>query len=150
VWLAPLAWLSNWQSYLNGTLHVLTRIASFSGQQTWQQLNYGALLAAKAWPAVVARGNLAMFEFDEQQHLPQVAIPVLVLAASHDRMTKPDASDRIESLVPHARQIGIKAGHLGLWERAPELAERLAEFVDLQVRTNDADHAAAASTTHRV
>ena len=134
VWLAPLAWLSNWQSYMNGSLHLVTRIASFAGQQTWRQVHYGAWLAAKAWPAVVARGNLAMLSFDEQKQLPQIEIPVLVIAGSHDRMTKPEASDRIEELVPHAQQIRIDAGHLGLWEHQRELVKMIEEFVDLQLR----------------
>jgi pimeloyl-ACP methyl ester carboxylesterase len=91
-WLAPLAWLSNLQSFLNGSLHFTTRLSSFSGQQTWGDLNYAAWLAVKAWPGVVARGNLAMLDFDEQATLPKVNIPVLVIAARHDRMTKPEAS----------------------------------------------------------
>ena len=134
VWLAPLAWLSNWQSYLNGSLHVMTRIASFTGKQTLGQLNYGAWLAAKAWPAVVARGNLAMLQFDEQKHLSQIDIPVLVIAGSDDRMTRPQASDRIEELMPHARQTRLQAGHLGLWEQHRALTELIAEFVDLAAR----------------
>jgi pimeloyl-ACP methyl ester carboxylesterase len=138
VWLAPLAWLSNWQSYMNGSLQLVTRIASFCGKQTLRQLNYGALLAAKAWPAVVARGNLAMVNFDEQKQLPQIDIPVLVIAASHDRMTKAEASDRIEELIPRARQIRIPTGHLGLWEHRRELASLIAEFVDVAAHKHDA------------
>ena len=53
IWLAPLAWLSNWQSYWNGSMHVITRLASFSGRQTWGELDYGAWLCAKAWPGVL-------------------------------------------------------------------------------------------------
>ncbi len=34
--LAPLAWLSNWQSYFNGSLHVSARLESFTGKQTWE------------------------------------------------------------------------------------------------------------------
>ena len=132
VWLAPLAWLSNWQSYLNGSLHVATRIASFSGRQTWGQLSYGAWLAAKAWPAAVARGNLAMLRFDEQAELPNVEIPVLIIAAGHDRMTKPGASERLEVLLPNARRIEIQSGHLGLWEQSREVAELISEFASQQ------------------
>ncbi len=55
--LAPLAWLSNWQSYHNGSIHMTSRLTSFSGKQTREQLDRGARLAARAWPAVVARGK---------------------------------------------------------------------------------------------
>jgi pimeloyl-ACP methyl ester carboxylesterase len=128
IWLAPLAWLSNMQSYFSGSLHVMTRIASFSGSHTWGQLDYSAWLAAIASPAVVARGNLAMLAFDEQQELPKLEIPVLIVAGKHDRMTKAEASERIAELVPHARETEIKSGHLGLWERSDELTSLIAEF----------------------
>jgi pimeloyl-ACP methyl ester carboxylesterase len=130
VWLAPLAWLSSMQSYLNGNLHIVTRIASFSGQQTWGQLNYSAWLAAKSWPGVVARGNLAMLDFDEQEALPRVEVPALVIAAHHDRMTCPDASDRLATLLPNSLESGIRGGHLGFLERPSEVAELIAEFAE--------------------
>ena len=139
IWLAPLAWLSNWQSFANGNLHVITRIASFSGQQTWGQLNHGAWLAAAGWPAVVSRGNLAMLTFDEQRSLPAVEIPALVIAAQHDRMTKPEASERLARLLPNSREAMVAAGHLGLWEQPAEIAELITNFVDLH---GEHDHAA--------
>jgi pimeloyl-ACP methyl ester carboxylesterase len=139
IWLAPIAWLSNWQSYLNGTLHFCVRVASFSGRQTWGQLNYAALLAVKAWPAVVARGNLAMMQFDEQLTLPHVEIPVLVIAGQYDRMTRPAASDKIESLLSHAMPFSLAAGHLGLWEGHSELADVIAEFAT-RVAGDDTPH----------
>jgi pimeloyl-ACP methyl ester carboxylesterase len=130
IWLAPVAWLSNWQSYLNGNLHLTTRLTSFSGRQTWSHLNHGAWLAAKAWPGVVGRGNLAMLEFDEQQTLPQIEAPVLVVAAEHDRMTQPDASDRLATLLPHSLEAAVRSGHLGFWEQPDEIAELITEFCD--------------------
>src|SRR5687767_11769464 len=57
IWLAPLAWLSNMQSYASGWLHLMTRISSFAGKQTWGQLDHGSWLGAKAWPGAMARGN---------------------------------------------------------------------------------------------
>jgi pimeloyl-ACP methyl ester carboxylesterase len=130
VWLAPIAWLSNWQSYLNGTLHLMTRFASFAGGQTWGQLNHGARLAAMAWPAVVARGNLAMLEFDEQPELPKIGIPVLVIASQFDRMTRPQASERLDQLLPNCRYATVPAGHLGLWEHEAKVFELISEFAD--------------------
>ena len=126
--LAPLVWLSNMQSYFNGSLHLMARIASFSGRQTWGQLDYAAWLAAVAWPGVTARGNLAMLQFDEQRQLPQVTIPLLVLKGRHDRMTRPEASDRIATLAPNAREMRIDSGHLGVWEQPAELTALLTEF----------------------
>jgi pimeloyl-ACP methyl ester carboxylesterase len=129
VMLAPLAWLSNWQSYFNGTLHIFTRFASFAGDQTLGQVNYGARLAAKSWPGVVARGNLAMLEFDEQRTLPSIDVPTLVVGGEHDRMTTRQASDRIDQLAGHSMESTIDAGHLGFWEKNERFAELLASFV---------------------
>jgi pimeloyl-ACP methyl ester carboxylesterase len=128
IWLAPLAWLSNWQSYLNGSMQVFTRIASMSGRQTWGELNYSAWLAAKAWPGVVARGNLAMLEFDEERTLPTIDLPVLVIAAEHDRMTQPFASEHIERLLPQGVLARVPAGHLGFWEQRTAVSQLIDEF----------------------
>ena len=35
IWFSPVLWLSQWQSYLNGTLQLSSRISSFAGSQTW-------------------------------------------------------------------------------------------------------------------
>jgi pimeloyl-ACP methyl ester carboxylesterase len=130
MWLAPLAWLSNMQSYWNGSLHVMTRIASFAGGQTRGQLQYGAWLAATAWPGVVARGNLAMLNFDEQRTLPAIDIPVLVIASQHDRMTKAEASVHIGERLPKGLLSTVPAGHLGFWEQRAKVRELLIEFAD--------------------
>lgn len=127
--LSPLAWLSNWQGYLNGSLQIATRISSFAGDQTWGQIDYASRLCAKASPAVVARGNLAMLRFDEQATLPQVEVPVLVVGGRHDRMTKVDASERIDQQLPHGLLTTIDAGHLGLWERHDDVCSAIDEFV---------------------
>lgn len=134
--LAPLAWLSNWQSYINGSLHVWTRLVSFAGHQSWRQIDHGARLAAVAWPATVARGNLAMFHFDEEQTLPQVQVPVLVVAGTHDRVTRPVASQHIERLLPNERPIAIDGGHLGYWEQSTQVCDALLEFAQHVVATS--------------
>jgi pimeloyl-ACP methyl ester carboxylesterase len=130
VWLAPLFWLQNLQSYLSGSLHITVRIWSFAGGQTAGQLNYAALLAVKAWPAVVGRGNLAMLEFDETATLRHVDVPVLVIGAQHDRMTRHQASEQIESWLPQGVLASVNAGHLGLWEAHKETNELIRQFAE--------------------
>ena len=130
IWLSPLVWLSNLQSYCNGSLHIATRLSSFAGEQTLSQLNHGAWLAVCAPPNVLARGNFAMLEFDEQKTLPVVDLPVLVIAAREDRMTKPIASNRLDELLPQGHFAVVKpAGHLGFWEQPEQCAELITEFV---------------------
>jgi pimeloyl-ACP methyl ester carboxylesterase len=135
--LAPLAWLSNWQSYYNGSLHICTRLSTFSGQQTWNQLDHAARLAAEAWPGVLARGNLAMQRFDEERTLPHIAVPTLLIAGEHDRMTLPAAADHMANLLPNDRPFRVSSGHLGYWEQPDEVAEVIEEFVAHIVQAAD-------------
>jgi pimeloyl-ACP methyl ester carboxylesterase len=128
--LAPIVWLSNWQSYLNGSLHLFTRFASFSGKQSRQQVDHGARLAAEAWPSSVARGNLAMLSFNEENTLPRIDVPTLVISGDHDRMTLRSAGERLERELPESRPITIDGGHLGHWELGDRAADVLLEFAD--------------------
>jgi pimeloyl-ACP methyl ester carboxylesterase len=126
--LAPLFWLSNWQSYLNGSAHTTSRLTSFSGKQTKQQLDHGARLGAAAWPGVLARGNLAMLQFHEESTLLEIPVPVLVVRGEHDRMTVPEAGQYIEKLLPKATGLAINGGHLGYWEVSEEVAKPITRF----------------------
>ena len=126
--LSPLVWLSNWQSYYNGSLHITTRISSFSGKQTYHQLDHAARLAAEASPAVLARGNLGMQRFDEERTLPGINLPTLLIAGGHDRMTLPTAAEHMSQLLPNDRPFRVNSGHLGYWEQPDNVAEVIEEF----------------------
>lgn len=128
--IAPYFWLSNWHSYLNGSSHLTSRFTSFTGKQTSSQLNHAARMGASAWPATVARGNLAMLDFDEQAVLPHINVPVLVIAGEQDRMTVRSASNRIESLLPNDRPFTIDGGHLGYWEYSDRVVEAISQFAE--------------------
>ena len=129
LWLSPLVWLSNWQSYLNGSLHLSTRLTSYAGTQTWNQIDYSSRLLACALPAVLARGNFAMTKFDAQATLPTISVPTLVVAAKHDRITCKEANQFIAESIPRAEVIELSpAGHLGHWERHPEFTQALSDF----------------------
>jgi len=69
-----------------------------------------------------------MLAFDEQRTLPTVDIPVSVIASQHDRMTKPDASVRIEEILPKGLLATVPAGYLGFWEQLAKVSELLIEF----------------------
>ena len=130
--LAPFAWLSNWQSYLNGSSHWTTRFTSFTGRQTREQLDHSARMGAIAWPATVARGNLAMLGFEARETLPEVRIPVLVVGGEKDPMTLCTASDHISQLLPNDQPLRIPGAHLGYWEYANEVTKALREFASKQ------------------
>lgn len=118
IWLWPLAWLSAWQSYLNGSAHIANRLG-FASRVTHSQLDYTALLTTRNSPAAQARGNLAMFNWDGTGALVRVDPPFLVMAGNSDLVTKAEAS---RTLVSQARQavldIVTDANHMGFMERA--------------------------------
>ncbi len=128
--LAPLMWLSNWQSYYNGSTQWVSRWSSFSGKQTLEQLDRGARLSAQAWPAVIARGNLAMTTLNGQDVLSGLTIPALVIAGEHDRLTVPAASEHIHQLVKQSSLQQVNGGHLGYWEVAPQASQHILSFAN--------------------
>jgi pimeloyl-ACP methyl ester carboxylesterase len=118
VWLGPLAQLSAWQSYLNGSAHIANRLG-FARRVTHDQLDYTARLTTRNSQAAQARGNLAMFHWDATGALVRVEAPVLVLAGDSDIVTKAEAG---RTLVSQARQavldVVTDANHMGFTERA--------------------------------
>jgi pimeloyl-ACP methyl ester carboxylesterase len=130
IWLSPLARLANLQSYLNGSLHLATRWSSFTGAQTWKELDFAAWLAATASPGIGARGHLQMLAFHERNTLPKIQIPVLVVVADHDRMTSPETADAFDQQLRHCYVRTLSStGHFGIWERHARFAGLLKEFV---------------------
>jgi pimeloyl-ACP methyl ester carboxylesterase len=128
IWLEPLAWLSAWQGYLNGTAHVANRLG-FGGAVTRSQLDHTTLLATRNPPGVQARGMLAMFRWDAAGAMAQAACPVMILAGDRDIVTKPEASRAIAASSPRAvLRVMEDANHMGFLEQAPAYDEALADF----------------------
>jgi pimeloyl-ACP methyl ester carboxylesterase len=127
--LSPLVWLMNWLSYLNGSAHLSTKLSSFAGTETWEQIEFFTRFQPEAWPAVMARGMLGMMRYDATETLARISVPTLVVAGDQDSVTKPEASERIRSGVPRARLITLApAKHLGLVEHYRRYAEVVREF----------------------
>jgi pimeloyl-ACP methyl ester carboxylesterase len=125
--LAPLAWLSSWQSYLSGSVHIATRFG-FGRFVTRSQLDRTALLMTMQNPAVSAHGDLAMFRWDAGAGL-DVRVPVLVIGGSKDIVTKPGASEVITRTLPGGHlQIVEGVNHMGPVERADLYNEAIAAF----------------------
>lgn len=133
VWLAPLVWLMNVLSYLNGSAHRSTERSSFSGHESRGQLEFMTRYYLTAWPAVIARGMLAMFRYDATAALPTVRVPTLVVAGDGDRLCTPEASRTMSEAIPGARLVTLRpARHCGHFEHYGEFAATLAEFAASQ------------------
>jgi pimeloyl-ACP methyl ester carboxylesterase len=128
--LAPLVWVMNWMSYLNGTQHRSTERSGFSGRETAQQLDFAARFLPKAWPGVLARGMLAMFRYDATDVLDRINVPTLVVAGDRDRTTNTEASIRMAETIPSASLVILEpAKHMGHMEHHARFAEAVDRFV---------------------
>jgi pimeloyl-ACP methyl ester carboxylesterase len=125
----PIFWLMTWLSYLNGSLYITVELSGFTGTETRGQLNFAGLLSALGSPGVLARGTLAMFNFDETETLATINVPVLVVCGASDIATKPVASDRMKAELPYSEKVTIKpGGHMALMEQNQQFAEVVSSF----------------------
>lgn len=127
-WLEPLAWLSAWQSYLNGTAHLTNRFG-FGRYVTHSQLEHTALLSTRNSQGNIAKGNVAMLNWDATGALAKIRVPVLILAGDMDIVTKPDASHAMTEQTPSAQLRVIDgANHMGFLERPDVYNQAIEEF----------------------
>jgi pimeloyl-ACP methyl ester carboxylesterase len=126
----PLIWLSNLQSYLNGTSHIINRITSLSRGVTRGQLEFATRFNVKDKPNVIAKGLRAVLRWTEARTPPALAVPVRVIAGDADRLTKPGAGLALSEMAPDADFVRISpAGHNGLLEEGGQYAAAIAQFV---------------------
>lgn len=144
--LQPLVWLSKWQSYLSGSSHLAHRLG-FGKFVTRSQLEHSTLLSTRNSPAIQARGDLAMFDWDATGVLRQLRVPALVIGGDKDIITKLEASRVIanESDLAILRVVE-DVNHMGPMERADLYNAMIGDFalevqpsasVDLPLRADD-------------
>ena len=126
VWLWPLAWLTNWLTYFNGTGHVLNRLAMFSGDVTRGQLDAGAWYVAKDHPGVVAKGILAVLHWTEEATLGRITVPARIITGTSDQLTRPEAAEEMNKRILLCDLVRIEpAGHNGLLEEGEQYARAI-------------------------
>ena len=127
--LSPLVWLMNWMSYLNGSAHLSTKRTGFAGAETWQQIDFAALFQAKASPAVLARGMLAMMHYDASATMRDINVPTLIVPGQIDPVCKPEASEYMFAAIRESRLEPLPAArHLGFLEHHEIFASYVEKF----------------------
>lgn len=127
--LKPMAWLSAWQGYLNGTAHIANRL-QFGTTVTRSQLEHTTLLGTRNPPDVLAKGNLAMFDWDASGAVAAMACPVLIIGGEIDIVTKLEASESMARQAQGARLERVSgANHMGFLERAQHYDALIGDFV---------------------
>ena len=124
----PLAWLSAWKSYLDGSAHLANRLG-FGPLVTHSQLNHTTLLSIRNSQGGQARGNLAMFRWDADGAMKATGVPLLVIAGVDDIVTQPRGGRHIADSVPGAEfKLVDKANHMGFLERADVYCPAIGAF----------------------
>jgi pimeloyl-ACP methyl ester carboxylesterase len=130
VGVAPVVWLMNWLSYLNGSSHLSTKGSGFAGTESWSQIEHVTRLGIQAWPAVMARGMLGMLRYDATQTMEAIKVPTLIVQGDRDSVCKPEASDRMHRAIIGSRLVSLKpAKHMGLIEHHQTFTEHVSTFV---------------------
>ncbi len=130
IWLAPVFWVMNWISYLNGSTHRSTHKSSFSGNEAREHLAKVSRYGPKAWPGVVGRGMLAMFRYDATRTMDTVPVPCLIVPGDLDELTTPEASVTMVESLPKATLHTLKpARHMGHMEHHGEFVATVSGFV---------------------
>jgi pimeloyl-ACP methyl ester carboxylesterase len=129
--LSPLAWLMNWMAYRNGSAHQEAYRGSFTGFQTWAELDWVALRQAKSSPSVLARGMLGMLQYDATDVLETIPVPVLVVAGDRDAVCLPEASRTMHRRIPDTDLLLMTPGkHMAYLEREGQFHSEVGEFID--------------------
>jgi pimeloyl-ACP methyl ester carboxylesterase len=129
IWVSPIVRLMNWLSYLNGFTHIQTALTGFAGHETRGQLDFTAQFTPRCSPAVLARGGLATFAYNEAATLVSIDVPTLVLTGHLDRVLVPEASAYLRDVIPTAELVCLRpAGHMGLLEQHERFNDEVARF----------------------
>ncbi|MCR5878863.1 alpha/beta fold hydrolase [Phenylobacterium sp. J367] len=131
IFLQPLVWLMNWQSYLSGSTHLAMRLGGFGTTPTRAQLEQVSRAVTRNSPAVQARGNLAMMDWSVTEDLASLRVPALVFIGGSDIVTVPEAGETIARRMPDATPDHVTdAGHLGPLELAHAYNSAIERFAD--------------------
>jgi pimeloyl-ACP methyl ester carboxylesterase len=127
--IAPLVWLMNQLSYLNGSAFMSSKSSGFAGSESWQQIEHVTRLGVKAWPAVLARGMLGMLRYDAAATLKAIPVPTLIVAGDRDPVCKPEASQHMFREIAGSELLLLKpAKHMGLIEHHGDFAGQVSHF----------------------
>jgi pimeloyl-ACP methyl ester carboxylesterase len=98
--LCPGSAIAQLDKYYNGSMYLNNHLIGFGGSETRGQLELATYLTTTSPVGVIGRGVLAMFDYEATPVLASIAIPVLIIAADKDKLTKPEASVFMARSIP--------------------------------------------------
>lgn len=131
IFLEPIFQLSNYLSYLNGSLHLSTAITGFTGSQTRKELEFASKFGITSSMKTVSANTLSMLKYDSQDNLKNIKVPVKIITANEDIVIKAKASQFMADMIATAKlQVVHKAGHMALIEKNEEVIAGFKSFLD--------------------
>lgn len=116
-------------NYYTGLSLILYNYLFFKGKQSPAQLRHISKISALCPPETVAEGILKCLEFDIMDSLPTIEVPCLVIAATGDRIVKPEAEEYIVGQVKNGTLLQVNSGHLSLIENDAEINQGVERFL---------------------
>lgn len=123
-WLAKL-------NYRNGLSMAFYRYLLFTGRQSPSQLRFLSRIASMCQIDVLAAGILQALDFDAENVLPEIELPLLAIGAVNDRIINADAVMFISSKVKNGIFAEISGGHQSMIEFPVSLNRILKYHLDL-------------------
>ncbi|MGH2694017.1 MAG: alpha/beta fold hydrolase [Actinomycetota bacterium] len=105
--------------------------AAFGPRPSASQIDFTYDMLAETPTDVIFDLVRSYRDFDVTERLSELNVPCRVVGGTHDRLTLPEASERLAEGLPKAElQMLEGCGHMSMLERHAEFNEMLAEFLD--------------------
>jgi len=105
--------------------------AAFGPDGSARQIDFASDMLAETPGHVLFDLVRSYGAYDVRSHLGDIAIPALVIAGSHDRITVPTASEELAELLPKAELTVLqRCGHMSMLERHQDFNTMLERFLD--------------------
>ncbi len=84
---------------------------------------------------MVAKGVLAMMNWDASEVLPAIQVPVLIVSGDQDTTTLPSASDHMSAAIPKDTRVSVSpAAHMGPIEQHARYNEAIETFAQATLK----------------
>lgn len=112
--ISPVVRALTWLGYQSGLTQLQTASSSFAGTESREQLDFVSRYSYRSSPGIVARGTLAMLNWDASGVLDHITVPVLIVSGEQDTTTLPVASDHMSARIPRDVRVSVNpAAHMG-------------------------------------
>lgn len=113
------------------SIFMMVAAAAFGPHASARQIDFTYDMLADTSADVIFDLLKSYRDFDVTEHLSEIDLPVLVVGATHDRLTVLSASEHLAAHLPKARLEVLRGcGHMSMLERHRDLNRLLVAFLD--------------------